>query len=59
MKIEVKATGGGFSLDINGEEILKSSKLSSVVNKIEEYLKMRFIKDNSGGYMSKIKSLID
>jgi len=54
MKIDVKQKGSIYILDINGEIILKDKKLSVVVNKIEDYLKMRFLKEKPKKGFSKV-----
>ncbi len=53
MKFEVKQDRGLFILLIDGEKILEDQKLSMIVNKIESYLKMRYLKEEE----SKSKSL--
>ena len=45
MKIEVDKLRQEYILKINEEEILRDYELGVIVDKIEEYLKMRFIKE--------------
>lgn len=54
MKIEVKQERGIYFLFIEGEKVLKDKKLSSIVNKIEQYLKLRFLKEEPKGGISRI-----
>lgn len=50
MKIEVnQRKDKKFELKIGDEEILVHEKLSAVVNKIEQYLKMRFLPEEQKG----------
>jgi len=61
MRIDVtQYKGGMYELKINDEMILKHPKLSSIVSKIEQYLKMRFLAENkTGGLGEKLKGLLE
>ena len=53
MNIEVtKGKNKRYLLKINGEYILTHDKLSSIMLKIEEYLKMRFLEPEERGGVS-------
>jgi hypothetical protein len=43
MKFEVTMDRGLFILKIDNEKILENQKLSIIVNKIEDYLKIRYL----------------
>ncbi len=50
MKIEVRQLKDGrFYLEINDERILVHEKLSTIVLKIEQYLKIRFLPEQQVG----------
>lgn len=54
MKIEVTKKANKFCLQIDGETILLSEKLSAVVIKIEKYLKLRFLEEKTDSALERI-----
>jgi len=54
MKFEVKQDRGMYVLMIDNEKIIGDTKLSTIVKKIESYLKMRYLKEEEGNAFSKL-----
>ena len=59
MKFEVKMEKNLFVLSIDGERILENQKLSTVVNKIEDYLKIRYLPEREKKGFSKVLDNLD
>ena len=55
MKFNIEKKEHIFYLSIDGEEILSDHRLGIIMNKIEAYLKMRYLKEEEPkGFLSKL-----
>lgn len=59
MEIDVnKLKDGSYTLHINQELIMQHRQLSTVMAKIEQYLKMRFLEEKDGGMLGNLRGAV-